>query len=118
MGAAPVFGAFVRRAWSEELMQGKIDIANGGAWRDTAALEQKITVIWRSVLNREQVARDENFFAIGGDSILAIRVIARMRKEGMSVSPPQLVQHPTIAALVLLLCVQVEADVDTEERIV
>ena len=34
--------------------------------------------IWGEVLNKESIGRHENFFAIGGDSLLLSQIIAKM----------------------------------------
>jgi len=55
--------------------------------------------IWASVLKLDAVRVDQNFFELGGDSILSIQVVARARAAGYIVNPRQIFQHPTIAAL-------------------
>ncbi|HWV17360.1 MAG TPA: amino acid adenylation domain-containing protein, partial [Rhodocyclaceae bacterium] len=63
---------------------------------------QQIADIWREVLGVERVGQTDNFFALGGDSLLSLKAIARMR----GLRPPEaafklrdLMQRPTIAAL-------------------
>ncbi|SAL39736.1 non-ribosomal peptide synthetase [Caballeronia telluris] len=63
------------------------------------ASEEAIAVVWKDVLKAEQVGRDENFFELGGDSILVLQVIARLRKRGLRFTPKQLFDGPTIAQL-------------------
>lgn len=41
-------------------------------------LEMQLEEIWGEVLNKESVGRHENFFAIGGDSLLLSQIIAKM----------------------------------------
>jgi amino acid adenylation domain-containing protein/non-ribosomal peptide synthase protein (TIGR01720 family) len=55
--------------------------------------------IWSDVLGVPNVGIDDNFFALGGDSILAIQVIARARREGMRLTVRQFFSHPTLSAL-------------------
>jgi Condensation domain./Phosphopantetheine attachment site. len=45
------------------------------------------------------VGRHDNFFALGGDSILSIQVIARAHQAGLQLTPKQLFQHQSIAEL-------------------
>ncbi|MDR3398635.1 MAG: amino acid adenylation domain-containing protein, partial [Pandoraea sp.] len=73
-----------------------VDLPHDGAEADIAA-------IWCQVLKREQVGRHDAFFDIGGDSILALQVIARLRKRGIKVGPQHLASHPTIAQLATLV---------------
>jgi amino acid adenylation domain-containing protein/non-ribosomal peptide synthase protein (TIGR01720 family) len=55
--------------------------------------------IWSEVLGVLTVYPDDNFFALGGDSILAIQVIARARQEGLRLAVRQFLSHPTVSAL-------------------
>jgi amino acid adenylation domain-containing protein len=63
------------------------------------AAETLLAAIWSAVLEREAVGIEDNFFALGGDSILAIRVVAKARQAGLRCSPGDLFKHQTIAAL-------------------
>jgi amino acid adenylation domain-containing protein/non-ribosomal peptide synthase protein (TIGR01720 family) len=54
--------------------------------------------VWQSVLRREDVGVTDNFFALGGDSILSLQVIARARRAGLKLTPKQMVEFPTIEA--------------------
>ena len=62
-------------------------------------LEERLAQTWRHVLGRERVGRTEGFFALGGDSILAIQAVARARAQGLDLSPRDIFQFPTLAAL-------------------
>jgi amino acid adenylation domain-containing protein len=42
--------------------------------------EQAIAEIWAQVLGRKPIARDDHFFALGGDSLRAAQVIARLNQ--------------------------------------
>jgi len=61
--------------------------------------EKKLAKIWSDVLRLEQVGIHDNFFGLGGDSILSIQVITRAREEGLHLTPRQLFQHQTVAGL-------------------
>ncbi|HEY4455075.1 MAG TPA: amino acid adenylation domain-containing protein [Pseudonocardiaceae bacterium] len=61
--------------------------------------ESALAAIWAELLRVDRVGRDDNFFALGGDSILGIQVVSRAAAAGISVTPPLLFQHPTIAGL-------------------
>ncbi|MBV9792065.1 MAG: alpha/beta fold hydrolase [Chloroflexi bacterium] len=63
------------------------------------AIEQALADIWAQVLGVEQINRDDNFFALGGDSILAIQAIARANQSGFQLSTRMLFQYQTIAEL-------------------
>ncbi|WP_157050745.1 non-ribosomal peptide synthetase, partial [Herbaspirillum rhizosphaerae] len=61
--------------------------------------EQQLALVWQEVLAVEQVGRKDNFFALGGDSILSLQVVARAHKRGVEISPRQLFETPTVAGL-------------------
>ncbi|MFE2085320.1 non-ribosomal peptide synthase/polyketide synthase [Streptomyces scopuliridis] len=62
--------------------------------------EQLLAGIWGEVLGTEQVGAHDDFFAIGGDSIAALKVVSRLRAAlGTGLSPRALFDHPTVARL-------------------
>ncbi|HEX4418770.1 MAG TPA: condensation domain-containing protein, partial [Kofleriaceae bacterium] len=61
--------------------------------------EEILVRIWCDVLHLKEVSVEDNFFSLGGDSILAIVVISRAGSAGLRLSPRQLFQHQSIAAL-------------------
>jgi amino acid adenylation domain-containing protein/non-ribosomal peptide synthase protein (TIGR01720 family) len=70
-----------------------------GATPPRDAREELLAAIWREVLGRDRVGVHDNFFQLGGDSILSIQVVTRARRAGLLVTPQQLFEHQTIAAL-------------------
>jgi amino acid adenylation domain-containing protein/non-ribosomal peptide synthase protein (TIGR01720 family) len=64
-------------------------------------VEETLAKIWAEVLRVERVGIHDNFFELGGDSILNIQMIARANQAGLRLTPKQLFQHQTIAALAL-----------------
>ena len=63
------------------------------------AAEEALAAVWAEVLHLERVGIHDNFFALGGDSILAIQVVTRSRKRGVRFAPRQIFQNQTIAQL-------------------
>ena len=64
------------------------------------ALGRRLAKIWSELLNIEQVDVHSNFFRLGGDSILASRLVARVRKEFRVELPLRsLFETPTLAEL-------------------
>nr|QEO74596.1 condensation domain-containing protein [uncultured bacterium] len=62
--------------------------------------EHVIAEIWAEVLGAQRVGADDNFFDLGGDSILSIQVVSRIRGAlGVDVSPRAVFTHPTVAGL-------------------
>src|SRR5262249_39985937 len=67
------------------------------------AVEQQLAAIWAEVLRVERVGVHDNFFELGRDSILSLRVLAQAREQGLNFSLQQLFQHPNIQALAQVL---------------
>lgn len=63
-------------------------------------MEDEIKKIWLDVLNLETVGRHEDFFDLGGNSVL-MRMVREQIKDELGVSIPMrtLLEHPTIAAM-------------------
>ncbi|MCJ8335960.1 MAG: condensation domain-containing protein, partial [Epibacterium sp.] len=69
-------------------------------------IETDLAQIWANVLQTSQIRRHDNFFDLGGDSILAMQIVTRMAEAGYTVEPRDLFQHQTIAALAEVAPVQ------------
>ncbi|HET9256262.1 MAG TPA: SDR family NAD(P)-dependent oxidoreductase [Pseudonocardiaceae bacterium] len=72
------------------------------AWDSEPAtdLERAIAGIWREILERDRIGVRENFFALGGHSILATQLLGRLRATlGAELTVAALFDHPTIAEL-------------------
>ncbi|MDD5467703.1 MAG: amino acid adenylation domain-containing protein [Anaerolineales bacterium] len=63
------------------------------------AAERTLAKIWSETLGVEQIGIHDNFFDLGGDSILSIQMIARANQAGFRLTPKQLLQHQTIDKL-------------------
>lgn len=62
-------------------------------------MEQKLADIWGEVLGAEKIGIDASFFELGGDSIKALQVSARLHRIGKQMSVKDLFSHPTIKEL-------------------
>ncbi|AVT03598.1 amino acid adenylation domain-containing protein, partial [Paracidovorax avenae] len=65
-------------------------------------LEEAIAKVWSEVLRVDHVGRDDNFHALGGDSILCLKLVARLRRQvpgGAQASLADVMQSPTLAHL-------------------
>ncbi|MET7530313.1 amino acid adenylation domain-containing protein [Streptomyces goshikiensis] len=61
--------------------------------------EQRLRAIFAEVLGLEEVGADEDFFVLGGDSILSMSVASRARRAGLTVTPRAVFELRTPAAL-------------------
>ncbi|MCU1350644.1 MAG: peptide synthetase [Acidobacteria bacterium] len=64
------------------------------------ALEQTLATVWCEVLQLDKVGREDNFFDLGGRSLLLVRVHSQLReRHGGNVSILDLFRYPTIRSL-------------------
>ncbi|MFL5513040.1 MAG: amino acid adenylation domain-containing protein, partial [Gemmatimonadales bacterium] len=63
------------------------------------AVEAELARLWAQVLGLERVGLDDNFFDLGGDSILSLQIIARAAALGLRLTAKQMFQQQTIAGL-------------------
>lgn len=63
-------------------------------------MEERLAAVWQDVLGVERIGAHDDFFDLGGQSILATRLVARLRGElGVDVPVAMLVQAPTVEAM-------------------
>ncbi|WP_198670662.1 non-ribosomal peptide synthetase [Oceanicella sp. SM1341] len=60
--------------------------------------EAALALEWEALLGRAP-GREDDFFALGGDSILAIQLVSRARAAGLALTPRDVFLHPKLAAL-------------------
>ncbi|WP_170229880.1 non-ribosomal peptide synthase/polyketide synthase [Polyangium fumosum] len=63
------------------------------------AAERALAEIWSEVLRAASVGIHDNFFALGGDSILAIQVVGRAKRAGLHLTVRDMFMHQTVAEL-------------------
>jgi amino acid adenylation domain-containing protein len=64
-----------------------------------STVEQVLAQLWTDVLDVEPVGLRDNFFALGGDSILYLKVVSRARERGIRLAGHDIFNRPTIAEL-------------------
>jgi thioesterase domain-containing protein/malonyl CoA-acyl carrier protein transacylase/acyl carrier protein len=70
-------------------------------------LEAEVAAIWSQSLGLPSIAPDADFFALGGDSLLATQVMARLRTQlEIDLDTHSLLQAPTVARLATLIATQ------------
>lgn len=62
-------------------------------------LEERLAGWWRELLRVPVVHREDNFFTLGGDSILSLQVVARAAAAGIRIPAQAVFRHPTLAQL-------------------
>jgi pristinamycin I synthase-2 len=61
--------------------------------------EQAVARLFEELLGRDGVTADDDFFELGGDSIVSIQLASRARKSGLVLTPRDVFQKRTVAAL-------------------
>jgi thioesterase domain-containing protein/acyl carrier protein len=73
-------------------------------------IEKKLSLIWSELLLLDQVGIHDNFFDLGGQSLMAVRLVSEIEKQfGKSISVATLMQAPTVAQLASVLAEQKKA---------
>nr|WP_282206679.1 amino acid adenylation domain-containing protein [Kitasatospora fiedleri] len=102
---------FVRLAALPLLPSGKADrralpdpprpatAAGGGAGRPADGPERVLCEVFAGVLRVPEVGPEEDFFALGGDSILSIQLVSRAREAGLRITPRDVFLHRTPQAV-------------------
>ena len=66
----------------------------------STSTEQRLAGIWAEIIGLDGVDRDEDFFDIGGDSLLATKMVLRARREwNIKFTVRQLIEAPVLAEL-------------------
>ncbi|MCC6807936.1 MAG: KR domain-containing protein, partial [Deltaproteobacteria bacterium] len=66
--------------------------------------ERRLAALWREVLGQARVERTDDFFALGGDSLAALQLVARLRERlNVSVSMRVLLERPTLSQMAALI---------------
>ncbi|MFC9431620.1 amino acid adenylation domain-containing protein, partial [Streptomyces sp. NPDC056987] len=61
--------------------------------------ERVLCEVWAEVLGLNRIGTEDNFFDLGGDSIISLQVVSRARRAGLALSSRDVFLHPTPAAL-------------------
>ncbi|MEU6173220.1 non-ribosomal peptide synthase/polyketide synthase [Streptantibioticus parmotrematis] len=78
---------------------GPAQAATGSRVAPRTDTERRVARIWADVLGIEEVGADDNFFVLGGDSILSMQVVSRLRRDGLHLATRDLFTHQTVAEL-------------------
>ncbi len=76
-------------------------------------VETAVAGIWRELLRVPTVHRHSHFFRLGGDSLLATRLIGRLDQAGYAAHLGDLFDYPTLAAFAATLVSAVDRNADT-----
>ncbi|WP_432587792.1 amino acid adenylation domain-containing protein [Streptomyces sp. HD1123-B1] len=92
--------AAVRPALEARARTGAGAAEDTGAGEDTGgSREELLTALFREVLGVGEVGPDDDFFELGGDSIVSIQLASKARKAGLLISLREVFRHKTVRAL-------------------
>ncbi len=107
----PVYPLESRRCWHDQVAGGKEEAAAAEPLPLSApsgipteippgtARERLLCEIWREVLGVPEVGLHDDFFELGGDSVLGTLIAGRARAHGLVISADHLFVYPTVARL-------------------
>lgn len=82
-------------------------------------LELTILKIWKDIFNNENIGVDNNYFSIGGDSLIATSIIGKIRnKLGIKLSIRDIFENPTVNKLAIFINNNKCKEVENEQLIV
>ena len=83
---------------------------NAGGEMPQPGTEARLAEIWGALLGVADIARDSNFFDLGGDSLKTISLYAMAEREGFVLSPNDIFEHPTLSALAAKITASAQDD--------
>lgn len=83
--------------------------------RERTPTEERVARVWAEVLRVPDVGLQDNFFDLGGHSLMAMQVVTRLRQAfGIELPVRSLFEAPTVADLALLVTQRKAAEADPE----
>ncbi|MGH2666782.1 amino acid adenylation domain-containing protein [Flavobacterium sp.] len=81
-------------------------------------IEKKMAEIWQEVLGIEKIGVFDNFYEVGGNSLMSIQVAAKLKKEGYVLPVIKILKYPKINELVHHLEKSETAFADLDESVI
>ncbi len=74
--------------------------------------EVAIAKAWSDILGIERIGVNDNFFSLGGDSILIIQIIEKLNQSSIKITPKEMIQNQTIAKQAMIARAMCNLDTD------
>lgn len=71
----------INRKELEERSVSSVNVKETAGEKPQGITENKLAEVWKSVLGTENIGRNDNFYALGGDSLLVTQLVVRMKDE-------------------------------------
>lgn len=81
------------------------------------ATEERLVEIWQVGLGLDRVGVHDNFFDLGGDSVIGIQIVSKAQEAGLHLAPDQLFEHQTVAELAAAVGGEVSPDAAEAEPV-
>lgn len=95
----------------DALARGEYEVPQG-------PLEEALASVWQSLLGIDRVGRRDNFFGLGGHSLLIVRMMQHLREVGLSTDVRSVFDHPTLAELAASLVTAHAARVEVPPNLI
>ncbi|KEP25300.1 non-ribosomal peptide synthetase [Bacillus zhangzhouensis] len=82
--------------WRQEEVDTPID-------RPVSEEERMLEKVWSQLLGAPSIGVHDNYFELGGDSIIVIQMVARLAQEGYIIQPRDVFEKQTISQLALVM---------------
>jgi acyl carrier protein len=80
------------------------EIPDGDYAAPTSELERVLCGMWQDVLGLDRIGVHDDFFEVGGNSLVAVQLLARIRKEaGEKIPMRTLFEEPTVARMAVAI---------------
>jgi acyl carrier protein len=76
--------------------------------------EKMLIGLFSQLLNKDKIGIDDNFFDLGGDSILSIQLVALAAQSGLKLRPKDIFQFPTVREISTICSQNIESSEITE----
>ncbi|KAF4633014.1 hypothetical protein G7Y89_g5108 [Cudoniella acicularis] len=113
----PISGAQARKARSTSTLASQARIQLG-------RIEQKLLSVWSELLQISEgsIKKDDSFFQLGGDSIIAMQMVGMARDEDLALTVANIFRHPTFADMAAVIRMAEESlvspsAIDTKDEI-
>lgn len=91
--------ALIRVAGDGTIPAAEEPVRAKAAAHDGHTVEKKLLRAWRECLGVPSIDPEQNFFEIGGDSLIAIGIAMNATNQGLDLTPQDLYEYPTVSAL-------------------
>jgi amino acid adenylation domain-containing protein/FkbH-like protein len=81
-------------------------------------VEEILATIWQSLLRVERVGRSDNFFQLGGHSLLIVQMMARLRRLGLSAEVRRVFESPTLSTFAAALTASVTSEQEVPPNLI